>query len=119
LIHPALYVAVPPVPPVPSVPPQRSHRCDYDLVPNHGYYKLHTLAKTWDEARTICLSEGSRLLVLNSVEEFNAVKAIWDRNPDFTDTQHKEYIHVGLRKSKENTFVTDTGKKILYTLTYL
>jgi len=99
---------------VPPVPPQRSHGWGYDLVPNHGYYKLHTLAKNWNEARRICLSEGSHLLVLNSAEEFTAVKAVWDRNPDFTDTQFKGYIHVGLRKSKENTFVTDSGK--FYTL---
>lgn len=110
MIHPAIYV---------SVPPQRPHRSDYDLVPNHGHYKLHTLAKTWDEARRICLSEGSRLLVLNSEEEFNAVKAVWNRNPDFTDTLHKDYIHVGLKKIKENTFVTDSGKKVVYTLTCL
>jgi hypothetical protein len=113
VILPALYVSVPPV------TPQRSHRSDYDQVPHHGYYKLHTLAKTWEEARRICLSEGSRLLVLNSAEEFNALKAIWDSNTHFTDTQHVNYIHIGLRKSKENTFVTDSGKKVLYTLTCL
>lgn len=107
------------MPPVPPVPPHGSHRSDYDLVPNHGYYKLHTLAKNWDEARSICLSEGSCLLVLNSAEEFTAVKAVWDRNPNFTDTHFKSYIHVGLRENKENTFITDSGKKVLYTLTCL
>ena len=100
---------------VPAVPPQQSHRCDYELVPNHGYYKLHTLAKSWDEARRICLSEGSHLLVLNSAEELIAVKSIWDRNPDFNDTQHKDYIHVGLRKNKENTFLLQEQHRLYWT----
>ena len=107
MIHPPLYVSVPPV------PPQRSHRRHYDLVQNHGHYKLHTVANTWDEARRICLSEGSHLLVLNSAEEFTAVKSVWDTNPDFTDTRHKDLMHVGQRIYKDNTFVTDSGKKVL------
>jgi hypothetical protein len=52
-----------------------------------------------------------------SVEEFKAIKAIWDKNLNFTDTEFKNYIHVGLRKDKYGAFVTDGGKILLYELT--
>lgn len=96
---------------MPSIAPQRPLRYDYNLLPGQGYYKLHTAAKTWDEAREICLTEDSHLLILNTAEEFAAVRTIWDKNPDFTGTDFKNYIHVGLRKAKEGIFVTDKGKK--------
>jgi hypothetical protein len=60
----------------------------------------------------ICLSEGSHLLVLNSVEEFAVIKGIWASNPDFTDAVYKEHIYVGLRETTENNFFTDSGKNI-------
>jgi hypothetical protein len=104
VIHPALYVSVPPA------PPQQSPIRHSDQVPDPSHYKLHTVAQTWDEARKICLSEGSHLLVLNSAEEFVVVRAIWDSNTDFTDTNYKNYIHVGLREITENNYATDSGK---------
>jgi hypothetical protein len=81
-------------------------------VPNHKNYKLHTVAQTWDEARRICLSEGSRLLVLNSAEEFVVAREIWNKHPNFTGAKYWNIIYVGLRKNKENIFVTDSGKKL-------
>jgi hypothetical protein len=95
------------------VPPPRLRRPDYQLLPGLGYYKLHTQAQIWNESRSICLSEGSHLLVLHSAKEFTAVKDIWEKNSNFTDTLHKNYIWVGLHKGTDGTFVTDSGKEFI------
>jgi hypothetical protein len=79
-------------------------------VPDPSNYKLHTVAETWNVARNICLSEYSHLVVLNSKEEWDVVKAIWDSNPDFIGTTNKGDIYVGLFEIAENNFVTDSGK---------
>jgi hypothetical protein len=77
--------------------------------PDPIHYKLHTVAQTWDEADRICRSEGSHLVVLNSADEFVVVRAIWNRNPNFTNADYTQYIHVGLRETTENNYVTDSG----------
>jgi hypothetical protein len=106
VIHPALYVSVPPA------PPKQSLIRHSDEVPDPSHYKLHTVAQTWDEGHRTCLSEGGHLLVLNSAEEFDVIMEIWDSDPDFTDAVYMEHIYVGLRESTENNFVTDSGKNI-------
>lgn len=50
---------------------------------------------------------------MNSVKEFTAVKSIWEKNRNFTDTHFKNYIHVGLRKGADGTFVSVSGKELV------
>lgn len=52
----------------PSQEPQS--KIGYVHTPGVGSHKLHTEAKTWNEARRICLEEGAYLAIINSkVEE--------------------------------------------------
>jgi hypothetical protein len=104
VVNPAIYV------PVPPAQPQRSLIRSSDK-PDPSHYKLHTVAETWEEGRRICLSEKSNLLVLNSADEFVVVRAIWNRDPNFTGAHLNDFIHVELRESTEHNFVTDSGKK--------
>jgi hypothetical protein len=71
---------------------------------------MHTVAETWDDARNICLSEFSHLLVLNSMEEVAFIMGIWTSNPDVIGSIDKRFIHLGLREITDNIYVTDCGK---------
>lgn len=44
-------------------------RDDYHYSPGIGSHKLHTRAKTWNEARKICIEEGGHLAIINSIAE--------------------------------------------------
>lgn len=44
-------------------------RDDYTYFPGLGAYKLHTLAKTWNDARKICNAENAHLAIINSKAE--------------------------------------------------
>lgn len=51
-------------------------RDDYVHMPGIGSYKLHTVAKSWNNARKICKEEGAHLAIINSREE----EAVSNRN---------------------------------------
>lgn len=86
---------------------------DYELISGLGYYKVQTAAETWDEARKICIREGTHLLILNSGAEMDAVKSIWKKHSNFTGTTWKNYIHVGAHdRFKEGDYVTILGKEL-------
>lgn len=44
-------------------------REDYVYTPGIGSHKLHTNAKTWNEARKVCNEEGGHLAIINSHAE--------------------------------------------------
>lgn len=44
-------------------------RDDYVYTPGLGSHKLHTSAKTWNEARKICNEENGHLAIINSKAE--------------------------------------------------
>nr|CAD7398111.1 unnamed protein product [Timema poppensis] len=58
-----------------SAPPRHAG-LGYRLFPGVGYYKLHTEAKKWDDARRACTEEGSHLAVVNSEEESKALQKL-------------------------------------------
>jgi len=66
----------------------------YELVPGLGYYKLHAVGKTWEEALRTCEDEGAHLLVINSEYEANAMAPFWEKNPYFLATNNY-YAYVG------------------------
>ena len=44
-------------------------REDYEYTSGVGWHKLHTLPKTWNEARKICKDENAYLAIINSLAE--------------------------------------------------
>lgn len=54
-------------------------RDDYYHVPGIGLYKLHTKAKTWNEARKICNEEGAHLAIINSNTEAKVLTDLFGR----------------------------------------
>ena len=53
----------------------------YELFPKFGYYKLHTHAKGWHEAKSTCESEGAHLAIINSEEEIQILQELRRRLP--------------------------------------
>ncbi|XP_014209583.1 hemolymph lipopolysaccharide-binding protein-like [Copidosoma floridanum] len=52
----------------------------YIHTPGVGSHKLHTEAKTWNEARRICLEEGANLAIINSKVEESVLVDILKRS---------------------------------------
>nr|CAD7394737.1 unnamed protein product [Timema cristinae] len=44
-------------------------------------YKVHVTAKTWEEARKVCIAEKAHLVIINSEAEAKAVLKIWQEYP--------------------------------------
>ena len=56
-------------------PPSSATRPDYVHTPGIGSHKLHTDAKSWNDARKICVEEGGHLAIINSRAE-EAVRVV-------------------------------------------
>ena len=85
----------------------------YELVPGLGYYKMHTVAEKWDDARKICMQEGTHLLILNSGAEMDAVKSIWSKNLNISGSNFPDYIYVGVHdRFNEGDFITILGTAV-------
>ena len=71
---------------------------------------MHTVAEKWDDARKICIQEGTHLLILNSGAEMDAVKSIWSQHPNITGGAYSHYIFVGVHdRFNEGEYVTILG----------
>ena len=68
----------------------------YELFPGIGYYKLHTNAKTWYDARQICESEGAHLAIINSLAEARILDELRRRLPHQQGGWREEYIYIGI-----------------------
>ena len=91
-------------------PPQRPGP-DYELLPGLGYYKFHTVGKTWFEARKICEQEGTHLAVLNSETEAKALRKFWIPHPKLYDDWRNIWAYVGIHDHySEGNYVTIFGK---------
>jgi hypothetical protein len=63
----------------------------YELFPLMGYYKFHSVGRTWREALHTCAQEGAHLAIINSQEEANLIRSLYDKNPkvqNATDNHH-------------------------------
>jgi len=58
-----------------TVPPFRAQ--GYELRRGVGYYKIHSVPKTWNEALQICAQEGGHLAIINSEEESKVLQSIF------------------------------------------
>ena len=84
---------------------------DYDLVPGHGYYKLHTDPQSWHTARVTCFQEGGHLAIINSYFELSILKMLFDCHPKITDDWTNQYAFLGISDiEKPKHFVTVFGK---------
>ncbi|XP_003701025.1 hemolymph lipopolysaccharide-binding protein-like [Megachile rotundata] len=52
---------------------------NYYFTPGIGAHKLHTRARTWNDARKVCIDEGGHLAIINSDAEERALLDIFKR----------------------------------------
>ncbi|XP_069672196.1 hemolymph lipopolysaccharide-binding protein-like [Periplaneta americana] len=79
----------------------------YELVPGVGYYKLHTKARNWQDARSICVEEGAHLAIVNSDKEAAVFGAMLVRNPDIEAIWKNDWAYLGFHDQySEGEFVT-------------
>ncbi|CAD0196873.1 unnamed protein product [Chrysodeixis includens] len=66
-------------------------RKDYTyLEASESFYKVHTLHKTWAEAKKACRAEGTTLFYPENEQEANAVVSFWN------STQPFQFIYIGI-----------------------
>ncbi|KAJ8725868.1 hypothetical protein PYW08_004051 [Mythimna loreyi] len=55
-------------------------RKDYTYIESvQSFYKIHSVAKTFNNAKQMCAQEGAMLYYAENVEEMNAVASFWNR----------------------------------------
>nr|CAD7259886.1 unnamed protein product [Timema shepardi] len=80
-------------------------------VPGLNKYKVHVTAKTWEEARKVCIAEKAHLVVINSEAEAKAVLKIWQEYP--FPKLNPLFIFLGFNDIKgEGKYVTVTGEPL-------
>jgi hypothetical protein len=83
-------------------------------VPGLGYYKLHIVEKSWQEALKTCEEEGAHLLVINSEYEAKTMAQLWKENPTFL-VRNSYYAYVGFHDLyKEGQVVTIFSKYFVF-----
>ncbi|CAG2058158.1 unnamed protein product, partial [Timema podura] len=80
-------------------------------VPGLNRYKVHVTAKTWEEARKVCIAEKAHLVVINSEAEAKAVLKIWQEYP--FPKLNPLFIFLGFNDIKgEGKYVTVTVSEV-------
>ncbi|KZC10280.1 PREDICTED: hemolymph lipopolysaccharide-binding protein-like [Dufourea novaeangliae] len=74
-------------------PPMRD---DYVYTPGIGAHKLHTRAKTWNNARKSCKEEGAHLAIVNSKSEARVLTGIFNRIGLIIGTDHPDHAFLGI-----------------------
>ncbi|KAJ9590461.1 hypothetical protein L9F63_016492 [Diploptera punctata] len=94
-----------------TAPPPR--RADYEYVAGLGYYKIHTNAKNWFEARDVCYQEGGHLLIINSEREAAIIRNKWRKHPKLFDGWRNACAYIGVHDQiKEGEFITVFGNHL-------
>jgi hypothetical protein len=95
-----------------SAPPARAPGArGYKLTPGLGYYKFHTVAKTWDEARRTCDAEGAHLAVINSEAELHVLTNLFRSVPTLRGVKYNQYAFIGFHdRFSEGEYLTVLGK---------
>ncbi|XP_069672054.1 hemolymph lipopolysaccharide-binding protein-like [Periplaneta americana] len=85
----------------------------YEFVPGFGYYKFYVTGKSWRDAEETCEQEGAHLVIANSMDEFVAIKKIWDRYPSPYTDWRKNHVYMGVTDiAKEGHFVSVLGQTL-------
>ncbi|XP_067009972.2 hemolymph lipopolysaccharide-binding protein isoform X2 [Anabrus simplex] len=84
----------------------------YENFHGVGLYKLHTDALSWEQAEETCGAEGAHLVVIDSEEEAEVVKALYAREKKNLLTTG---IHIGIHdRDNEGHFLTVLGDPLDY-----
>ncbi|XP_023709454.1 hemolymph lipopolysaccharide-binding protein [Cryptotermes secundus] len=67
----------------------------YELFPLMGYYKFHPIGLTWRDALRVCAQEGAHLAVINSQEEANLIKSLYDLHPKVQNSADNNNAFLG------------------------
>nr|CAD7262198.1 unnamed protein product [Timema shepardi] len=90
-------------------PPTRAGP-NYELVPEQGYYKFHTLGHTWEEARKACAQEGAHLAIINNEAEAKLVQQMFNQNPKKQNVSHSDFAMIGFHdRFVEGQYITIFG----------
>ncbi|XP_069671354.1 hemolymph lipopolysaccharide-binding protein-like [Periplaneta americana] len=93
--------------------PPRIPSPNYELIPELGYYKLHTEGRNWHDARQICAQEGAHLAIINSEEEAEKLKAILARHPKLFSDWRNDYAYIGMSDIRgEGDWITIFGQHL-------
>jgi len=76
-----------------------------------GYYKIHTVPKTWHEARQICAQERGHLAIINSEEESKVLQSIF---APVAAKLNVDWVFIGFHDLyNEGQYLTIFGKESL------
>lgn len=85
-------------------------RDDYAyLQETRSFYKVHSSAKTWVDAKRLCALEGSKLFYPDDLNEVNVVLSYLDRKQPATPTV---FVGISSRLAK-GVFLTVDGEFLL------
>ncbi|XP_068083696.1 hemolymph lipopolysaccharide-binding protein isoform X2 [Anabrus simplex] len=85
----------------------------YEYINGLGYYRMHTIAITWEQARAQCEKEGTHLIVINSEAEATVVKEFFARGIKIQNATRDYGVHTGIHdRYEEGKFVTITGETL-------
>ncbi|XP_046829427.1 hemolymph lipopolysaccharide-binding protein-like [Vespa crabro] len=88
-------------------------RDDYHYSPGIGSHKLHTRAKTWNEARKICIEEGGHLAIINSIAEANILLNLFNRSGPIKGAAYNNLSLLGIHDLyTEDDWVTIQGDSL-------
>ncbi|XP_047366245.1 hemolymph lipopolysaccharide-binding protein-like isoform X2 [Vespa velutina] len=88
-------------------------RDDYYYSPGIGSHKLHTRAKTWNEARKICIEEGGHLAIINSIAEADILLNLFNRSGPIKGATYNNLILLGIHDLyTEDDWVTIQGDSL-------
>lgn len=81
-------------------------RKDYAyLVGPESFYKIHTIHRTWAEAKKMCAMEGATMFYPENEAEANAVIEFWNKTQPFS------WVNIGVSDSlAKGVFETIDGK---------
>nr|CAD7425410.1 unnamed protein product [Timema monikensis] len=83
----------------------------YEMVPGIGYYKFHTQAQLWEDARRTCAREGAHLAIINNEVEAKALQQIFARYPSAVGANNNDYAFIGVNDiNVEGQYVTIFGQ---------
>ena len=92
---------------LPAEPPAEPPRFigSYQYLPGVGYYKLYKYKLTWGDAWSQCRDDNAHLLVVNSQQELEAVKAL------MIEAKSDGWSHIGVHDLFLNgRYITVRGK---------
>ncbi|XP_072943532.1 macrophage mannose receptor 1-like [Epargyreus clarus] len=77
------------------------------LAETKSYYKIHTMPKTWNDAKTHCEREGAKLFYPEHNDEASTVISLWEEKQPFI-----HWVFIGMTTTNDNVFKNADGKPL-------